>query len=388
MAHFMSIPEATRRAEPTRTREFAVSGVALQALRFLAAGIVAIGIALPAHAASRDLNGDGKSDLVWHHEFNGTAVWLMDGLAPVSAGIITSDPEYYLSGTGDFNGDGKADLLWSAHGHQFIWLMDGLTPIGNGFVDAADWNIVRFGDFNGDGKTDLVWRNYSTGQTAIWLMNGVGPGSSAIVLASPEWFVAGVGDFNGDGKDDLLWNRLSTNEYAVWLMDGVTPKATRVIFGSLDWSVSFIADFNGDGKDDLVWTNSSAQQTAIWLMDGVAPISSVNFANPPDWYVANIGDFNGDGKADLLWKQNIGNTAIWLMDGLTPISTRVIMGLSGGGAVWEVVNVGDYNHDGKSDLVWCAPGPYGGIAIWLMDGVAPASSAMLYPSCKNWLVTP
>ena len=154
---------------PRASREFAVSGVALQALRFLAAGIVAIGIALPAHAASRDLNGDGKSDLVWHHEFNGTAGGLMDGLAPVSAGIITSDPEYYLSGTGDFNGDGKADLLWSARAP--VHLADGWTHAHRQWVSSTPptGTSSRFGDFNGDGKTDLVWRNYSTGQTAIWL---------------------------------------------------------------------------------------------------------------------------------------------------------------------------------------------------------------------------
>jgi hypothetical protein len=27
-------------------------------------------------------------------------------------------------------------------------------------------------DFNGDGKSDIVLRNYTTGQNALWLMNG------------------------------------------------------------------------------------------------------------------------------------------------------------------------------------------------------------------------
>ena len=29
------------------------------------------------------------------------------------------------------------------------------------------------GDFNNDGKTDILWRNTSTGQNAVWYMNGV-----------------------------------------------------------------------------------------------------------------------------------------------------------------------------------------------------------------------
>jgi hypothetical protein len=35
-------------------------------------------------------------------------------------------------------------------------------------------------DLNGDGKSDLLWYNASTGDTAVWLMNGptdlAGPG--------------------------------------------------------------------------------------------------------------------------------------------------------------------------------------------------------------------
>jgi hypothetical protein len=33
------------------------------------------------------------------------------------------------------------------------------------------------------------------------------------------------------------------------------------------------------------------------------------------------GDFNGDGKSDLLWRDNLGHTAIWFMNGVTVAST-------------------------------------------------------------------
>ena len=39
--------------------------------------------------------------------------------------------------------------------------------------------------------------------------------------------------------------------------------------------------------------------------------------NPgPSWHVKGTGDFNGDGKADILWQNNNGTPAIWLMDGM------------------------------------------------------------------------
>jgi hypothetical protein len=36
------------------------------------------------------------------------------------------------------------------------------------------------------------------------------------------------------------------------------------------------------------------------------------------------GDYNGDGKSDLLWRDAGGNTAIWFMNGATIASTAVI----------------------------------------------------------------
>ena len=40
-----------------------------------------------------------------------------------------------------------------------------------------------------------------------------------------------------------------------------------------------------------------------------------------NWVVQAVGDFNGDGKADILWRQNgTGNASIWLMNGGTVLA--------------------------------------------------------------------
>ena len=34
----------------------------------------------------------------------------------------------------------------------------------------------------------------------------------------------------------------------------------------------------------------------------------------PIWHVEDTGDFNGDGKSDILWQNDNGQAAIWLMN--------------------------------------------------------------------------
>ena len=45
---------------------------------------------------------------------------------------------------------------------------------------------------------------------------------------------------------------------------------------------------------------------------------------PTIWTIAQTGDYNGDGISDLLWRDSSGNTAIWFMNGVTVASTAVV----------------------------------------------------------------
>jgi len=147
-----------------------------------------------------------------------------------------------VDGSSDFNGDGKADILWrNTDGSVAVWSMDGTTvtnaSVIYGPLDSA-WQIVdgpaggntsggynghATGDYNGDGKADLLWRNASTGEVAIWTMDGTNaPGMEVVGTVSNAWqIVNGNSDFNADGKSDILWHN-TDGSVAVWTMNGTT----------------------------------------------------------------------------------------------------------------------------------------------------------------------
>ena len=61
---------------------------------------------------------------------------------------------------------------------------------------------------------------------------------------------------------------------------------------------------------------------AIWLMNGLAVSQSGGLGNiGTRWNVAQTGDYNSDGKSDILWRDTSGNSAIWFMNGLAIGST-------------------------------------------------------------------
>ena len=84
-------------------------------------------------------------------------------------------------------------------------------------------------DFNSDGKSDILWRNTSTGENAIWLMNGLTESGSFIKsIPDTNWKAVGTGDFNSDGKSDILWRNTSTGENVIWLMNGLTESGSFI----------------------------------------------------------------------------------------------------------------------------------------------------------------
>ncbi len=315
----------------------------------------------------------------------------------------------------DFNDNGVSDILWRSDGGQLaLWDMNRTGAIaGSSFVGAGgvpitpdpSWSVAAISDFSGDGRSDVLWRSTS-GQTALWTMNGSTITSSASLTTAgiavnpdPSWSVTGVGDFNGDGASDILW-RNTSGALALWSMNGaaiigsgfVTAGGTAVN-PDPSWSVAGIGDFNGDRMSDILWRNTSGG-LALWTMNGSSIVGSavvtsggVAVAPDPSWTVAGVGDFDADGKADLLWRNSNGSLVAWLMNGSTIAGSGFVT--VNGNAVapdpsWHVVEIGDFNGDARTDILW--RNDNGQVAEWLMKGTAITASFV--PSAGGTSVSP
>jgi kumamolisin len=224
---------------------------------------------------AKDLNGDGKADLVLENTSSGQRlIWaLNNGVYSSTISLPTAPPAWHIAAVGDFLGRGQSDLILEneSTNEHVIWVLNnGTLQYGIELRGiSAGWHVVGAGDFNGDGNADLVLENSSSGQRVIWLLvDGIYSSTISLPTSPVSWHVAGVGDFLGNGKNDLVLQNTSTGESVIWILNnGVLQSGVEVATFSAGWQVAGAADFNSDGKADIVLQNSLNGQCVIWLLN-------------------------------------------------------------------------------------------------------------------------
>jgi hypothetical protein len=155
-------------------------------------------------------------------------------------------------------------------------------------------------------------------------------------------------------------------------------------------------DFNGDGKMDILWENMFDGYLAIWTMNGPNLVSSdlltPHYVTDTNWKIVGTGDFNADGKPDIVWQeQTQGWVGIWLMNGLNLLSSTTLSPAGRDRVAdtnWKIAGVLDLNGDNKPDILWQEQ-TQGWIGAWLLNGTTVTSSVALSPervSDTNWKI--
>ncbi len=274
-------------------------------------------------------------------------------------------------------------------------------------LSTADYRLLP-GDYDGDGRKDLAMVSPNGGGT--WATHVYLELSTDAGVASVGWPAALPGqmrltpvatrfdvfaaDFNGDGRTDLA--SLSPTAPGAWDSNVFMELSTGAAFTSAPWACGlptdmrnggatndyrvFAVDLNGDKKADLLavspngggaWVNVAfgclstgtgftrfgwSSNVAVAMRNAAtAPLLGADFRLIP-------GDFNGDGKGDLLaYSPNAPGG--WQSSAYVDLSS----GTAFTGGAWATpvpallhaqpaarfVEVsGDFNGDGRTDVAW------------------------------------
>ena len=227
------------------------------------------------------------------------------------------------------------------------------------YTVGANPRAVSVGDFNGDGIMDLVVADSGTlapgddGSVSVLLGNGDGTFRAAVNYSAGKIPVAvATGDFNGDGKLDLVVANSGSSNISVLLGKGDGTFQTHVdseIGAGLTGLA--VGDFNGDKKLDLVVSHGpGGVSVLLGNGDGSFQVPVTYSADASAESVA-VADFNSDGKLDIAVAGKFNSGIVAILEGNGDGTFQPAQAYDPAGLIGGALAVGDFNGDGKLDLV-------------------------------------
>ena len=330
-----------------------------------------------------DFNGDGYTDMITvekNTDGSGkTARVYLNGRDASGNVVFTQIEKYPLDENitwiyvADFDGDGLDDYMFANRERRDFWLLRDIVTLdiyitrrnGNGGLDFvrhetphADYrlasskrDVLILGDFLGEGKTSFILEiSQGDGKTAE---QDVPDSDTTETKADRSYYIV-----YDKTQQQFVEHRININD----------------VLGA---DVYYPGDYDGDGKTEILYSYPQNGFTSTAIVKFFFENGNYGFrehynGRPANWKYCYPGDFNGDGHADalfhfndydpdgewrvFLFKQNrflwnsyfcwdIGqDTNPEIKD--NPVNLENMLGHS------EYLRVGDFNGDGKADIMY------------------------------------
>ena len=332
------------------------------------------GTPVPLSVVVGDFSGDGVIDLAVVNSLSSTGsveILLGNGDGTFRQGdtyVVGVFP--YYGAVGSLRNNGILDLVLNDKGSDNVWVMlgngDGTFQPAVAYPTTAESYMVALGDFTGNGTLDIIaTEGYNKAGTfdcncvEVLLGNGDGTFEPPITTTLPyglTGFEIATGDFNGDGKLDVVaaGEAYPNYEAAILLGDGTGSFSADGYYPVNEFPASITTGHFTSGSNtlDVAVVSDIFSSLSVLLGEGNGTFQESVYDDiyEPLWVIAQ--DLDGDGKVDLA-AATAGKppgVTVYKGNGNGTFQKGVFYraGTNEGG---DYVAAGDFNDDGKPDLV-------------------------------------